>query len=113
MKKNEYNLEAEKKAQEGVKFSQEKLPYYNVLIKQFPLAIEALVERSNQGHIKYIEYDGDWNNWRRVPNPLETYNNARLRHALEHGEDNKLEHLKAEFWNCAALLQLKLEQSNG
>lgn len=96
--------------QKGVKYSDDKLPYYNVLIKQFPLAIEALVERSAQGHIKYLEYDQDWSNWKRVPDPINTYNNARLRHALEHGEDSEIEHLKAEFWNCAALLQLKLKK---
>jgi len=96
----------------GVKYSEDKLPYYTVLVKQFPLAIEALVERSNQGHKKYIENDKDWMNWKRVENPIEVYNNARIRHSLENGEDLEIEHLKAEFWNCAALLQLKLEKQN-
>lgn len=95
----------------GIKKDNEKLPYFTVLCKQFPLAIEALVSRSLQGHLKYIENDADYLNWRRIDNPEKRYQEALLRHAMYIGnEDTEIEHIAATMWNCAALLQLKLEK---
>lgn len=94
---------------EGVKYSPEKAPM-GMLLKQFPLALEAIAKRSKIGHDKYEDFDSDWMNFKRVPNAEEEYLNATVRHLAEIGDDESpLEHLKAAAWNILATLQLKLE----
>ena len=92
----------------GVKLSDDKAPM-GMILRQFPLALEAVAERSKFGHEKYIESDQDWMNFKRVPNAEEQYFNASVRHLAEIGEEDSIEHLKAAAWNILAALQLKLE----
>lgn len=97
---------------EGVKFSNDKAPMGKVL-KQFPLALEAVAMRSKYGHEKYIDFDQDWMNFKRVPNAKEQYLDAAVRHLAEIGDDeDSIGHLKAAAWNILATLQLKLEKND-
>jgi hypothetical protein len=95
----------------GVKHSKGKLPYHIVLCKQFPNAINAVVERSLQGHIKYKKWDKDWKNWERVDDPINNYSNALMRHVFNNGEDSELQHAVAVAWNSLAVLELKLKKN--
>lgn len=99
-----------KEEQKGVKLSQDKPPM-GMLLKQFPLALKGVSERSQFGHLKYVENDKDWLNFTRVPNAEEEYLNATIRHLAGIGEENKIEHLKAACWNILALLQITLEKN--
>ena len=93
----------------GVKLSKDKAPIAQIF-KQFPLALEQIALRSKFGHDKYIETDGDWMNWKRVPDAVFQYENAAARHLLKIGdEETDFEHLVAEVWNKLAVIQLKLE----
>lgn len=93
---------------QGVKLSSDKPPMAQ-LFKQFPLAFEQLALRSKMGHEKYKETDKDWMNWKRVPNAVFEYEQAKARHMLKIGEETDFEHLIAEAWNIMAIIQLKLE----
>ena len=90
-----------------------KLPYYTVLYKQFPNAIESLVKRSVQGHIKYAKYDHNWDNFKSVE--PEEYLNAALRHLKEPNEIDKelveltgqeTTHAEAALWNLVAYVEI-------
>lgn len=116
----ENNVEAALKASslfedtsnKGVKLSQEKAPM-GKLLRQFPLALEAVAFRSKFGHEKYIETDKDWLNFKRVPDAIEEYEDAIVRHLAEIGdEEDSLGHLAAAAWNILAKLQLKLENND-
>ena len=103
-------LEEAAKNKEGVKFSTEKAPMATML-RQFPLALEAVAFRSKVGHEKYKEVDHDWMNFKRVPNAIEQYSDASVRHLAGIGDDeDDLGHLKAAAWNILATLQLILEE---
>lgn len=95
----------------GQKFSSKKAPM-GKLLKQFPLALEAVAQRSKSGHNKYKETDHDWMNFKRVPNAIEEYDDAIVRHLAGIGEphETELDHLKAAAWNILAKLQLILEK---
>ena len=95
----------------GVKYSQNKAPM-GMMLKQFPLALEAVAFRSKVGHEgKYSEFDADWMNFKREPNSVDGYKDASVRHLAEIGDDeDKLGHLKAAAWNILAALQLTLEK---
>jgi hypothetical protein len=95
----------------GIKHDNEKLPYFIVLCNQFPDAINAVIQRSYMGHLKYEEFDKDWKNWERVENGYETYSNALLRHLFKEGEDSDLEHDIAVAWNALARLQIRLKEN--
>ena len=84
----------------GHKETEGKLPMYTVIAEQFPLAMEEIAQLSVIGHEKYKEYDEDWQNFSRVPDGLNHYKNAAMRHFLK-GEIN------AAAWNCLAYLELK------
>lgn len=95
----------------GVK-EQGKLPIYTVLSKQFPNALKAIVERSLIGHEKYKKHDEDFQNFLRVPNAVEEYSNAMIRHSLCVGEDTELDHYIATAWNSIARLECYLQSKN-
>lgn len=97
----------------GIKHSQGKLPYFTVLIEQFPLAIKEVVKRAEFGHQKYIETDADYKNWQRIENAEQQYKNAAMRHLFQDGEENEdeIQHLAAAAWSLLAVLQLKLNVS--
>lgn len=94
----------------GQKYSQGKAPM-GIILKQFPLALEAVAERTEFGHKKYLEHDADYMNFKRVPNAKEQYFNAAVRHLAGIGEENELEHIKASAWCILAYLQLTLEDN--
>lgn len=103
---------------EGQKNDSDKLPYFTVLFKQFPNAIQELVRCSNSGHRKYSETDKDWMNFSRVENADTRYKNAGLRHMLESGpvedmsEYGGMSHEGAVVWNFMADLEIKLRNEN-
>lgn len=95
----------------GRKDSKEKAPIYT-FCKQFKLAIEQLALRSKYGHEKYLEQDGDWQNFTRVDNPDYEYGNAEFRHALGLGDDeDELQHYVATAWNSIARLEMYLKNN--
>lgn len=95
---------------QGVKNDEDKLPYFTVLCKQFPNAINAVIKRSQQGHEKYLEADSDWKNWERVDNGYIAYSNALMRHIFNNGEDDSIEHDIAVAWNALARLEIRLRE---
>ena len=84
----------------GHKEIEGKLPMHTVIAEQFSLGLEEVAKLSVIGHEKYIEHDQDWQNFARVPDGLNHYKNAAMRHALK-GEIN------AVAWNALAYLELK------
>ena len=84
----------------GYKETEGKLPMYTVIVEQFSHALEEVAKLSVIGHEKYIKHDQDWQNFARVPDGLNHYKNAAMRHALK-GEFN------AVAWNALAYLELE------
>lgn len=97
--------------QVGAKYSDDKAPM-GIMLRQFPLALQGVAQRSLYGHNKYKEFDHDWMNFKRAPDAINQYLNATVRHLAEIGDDeNSLEHLKAAAWNILATLQITLENN--
>lgn len=94
---------------EGVKNDKEKVPLYRGLFVQFPRAMEAIAAQSAHGATKY-----SWENWRRVPNGIDRYSDAMVRHLLAeakgevHDPDSGFPHAWATAWNAIARLELML-----
>lgn len=88
----------------------EKKPNIFTYCKVNKEAITALAERMQMGHEKYEE-GLDYENFKRVEDADFEYSNAMFRHALEIGEDSKLEHYVAQAWNAVSRLQIYLEQN--
>lgn len=99
--------------EKGFKDNKDKLQFATVLKKQFPLAIKEVVKRSTLGHIKYIDTDKDFQNFTRIPDAENSFEDALLRHLFLEGEDTELEHYTAVAWNALALLELKLRNYYG
>jgi hypothetical protein len=87
-----------------------KLPMYTVIIKQFPLALQQIANRSIYGHKKYELYDHDWMNFKRVPDAVNEYQEATIRHLMNIGPETPYEHLIAAAWNLLAIIQIKEEE---
>ena len=102
----------------GVKNDSNKLPYYTVLFKQFPLAIKEVVKCSKAGHNKYKETDLDWQNFSRLEDAETRYKEAMIRHMTEEGivedmiEFGEMTHEGAVIWNALADLETKLRKEN-
>lgn len=98
----------------GQKFSNDKLPLYTVIFKQFPLALQEVAKCSQAGHKKYPN-DVDWMNFKRVEDAENQYLNAAIRHLMEEGinedmlEYGEITHISQVLWNFLAHLQIKLE----
>jgi len=93
----------------GAKYSDDKAPM-GTMLRQFPLALQGVAQRSLYGHNKYKEFDHDWMNFKRAPDAINQYLNASVRHLAEIGDDeDSIEHLKAAAWNILATLQITLE----
>ena len=97
---------------EGFKDCKGKLPLHTVFTKQFPKALIEIAKRSEYGHQKYIEQDEDYLNFKRVPNAIQEYKEARMRHNMCLGEDSEtyLDHLIAATWNGLAEIELILDE---
>lgn len=114
----EYFVEINEDEKSGVKFDNDKLPYYTVLFKQFPNALREIVKCSKAGHNKYHKTDSDWMNFTRLDNVDIRYKDAMLRHMTEEGivEDMKpygeMTHEAAVVWNALADLEVKLRTPN-
>jgi len=101
----------------GQKFSEGKLPYFQVLFKQFPRALQEVIRCSRAGNRKY-PHDTDWMNWSRVENGQIEFRNAALRHLLESETstfnadmaeyDPKIRHMAQFCWNALCSLELDL-----
>lgn len=96
---------------EGIKHSTNKPKYHTVITKHFPDALRMVVEIAMKSHFgKYAAVDQDWQNFKRVPNAIEEYSDAMMRHLLEDGDDcDALTHAGAAAWNALARLQLMIE----
>lgn len=98
----------------GQKFSDDKLPLYTVIFKQFPLALQEVAKCSQAGHKKYPN-DTDWMNFKRVGDAENQYLNAAIRHLMEEGinqdmlEYGEILHEAQCIWNLLCSLQIKLE----
>jgi hypothetical protein len=103
----------EKDKMEGQKFSADKTPLYTVFFKQFPDALVEVAKCSQAGHLKYPN-DVDWMNFKRVPNAIESYRNACVRHLMESGVNDDMEkfgtvlHQAQAIWNLLAALEIEL-----
>ena len=115
---SELKLHFEKieETQKGVKNDSDKLPYYIVLFKQFPLALKEVVKCSKAGNQKYKDTDSDFQNFSRVQNAETRYKDAMLRHLLESGQVEDMQkygemtHEAAVVWNALADLEIKLRK---
>ena len=102
----------------GVKLDLSKLPYYTVLFKQFPLALQEVMKCSKAGNQKYHETDLDWQNFSRVEKAETRYKDAMLRHLAEEGSVEDMEkyggmtHEGAVVWNALLDLEVKLRRNN-
>ena len=103
-------------SKKGVKNDSDKLPYYTVIFKQFPLALREIMKCSKAGNNKYHETDKDWMNFSRVENANIRYKDAMLRHMTETGivedmiEFGEMTHEGAVVWNALADLEVKLRK---
>ncbi len=100
----------------GQKFSDDKLPLYTVIFKQFPLALQEVAKCSQAGHKKYPN-DVDWMNFKRVGDAENQYLNAAIRHLMQEGinEDmlgyGTILHEAQVIWNLMSRLEIKLEKN--
>lgn len=106
----------------GQKFSKDKLPWYQVIFDQFPLALEEVIRASNGGHLKYLDHgDEDWQNFSRVPDAKNQYLNAAMRHLKESKNhtfdkdmselDPNIRHLAQFIWNGLAALEVEMRNT--
>lgn len=91
------------------KFDEGKPPIFDGFLRYFPHAIEAVAMVSEYGYRKY----GAWGGWRKVPDAIARYTNAKARHSnLEtmgddyDSGDSGLAHAAQEAWNAMARLEL-------
>lgn len=102
------NMEERATYQTGVKYSDTKPPIFTMM-NQFSYAMVALAARSEAGHEKYKEHDQDWQNFSRVPDAINQYNNGAIRHLLGLcGNETEIGHKAAAAWNLVAALELEI-----
>jgi hypothetical protein len=94
---------------QGVKFDQGKSPLRRGLIEYFPRACLEVAKVSEFGASKYA-----WEGWRSVPDALERYGDAGMRHAAYAAisatdDESGLLHAAHEAWNAMARLEMLLE----
>jgi hypothetical protein len=93
----------------GAKLDAGKICAFRGAVDYFPRAIEAVAAVSTFGAIKY-----DWAGWKSVPDGIERYSDALMRHLLaeskgdRHDPDSGLLHAAHSAWNMLAVLELKL-----
>jgi hypothetical protein len=96
----------------GTKYDEGKVPVFRGMLVQFPRAMEAVAALSARGAIKY-----SWSNWRWVPDGVDRYSDAMVRHLLAeakgevHDPDTGLPHAWATAWNALARLELMLGEA--
>lgn len=94
----------------GMKYDGDK-QLANILFQDFPRALEAVVAVATFGANKYQR-----NSWTTVPNAMERYSDAMVRHQLAMGRgeaydhESRLLHYAHFAWNALATLELLLRQ---
>lgn len=93
----------------GSKLDSGKPCVFRGLIEYFPRASMAVAEVSTFGAQKYV-----WKGWETVPDGLNRYSDAMMRHILKEGmgevndPDSKLLHAAHTAWGALARLELML-----
>lgn len=94
----------------AVKYDAGKTPVFRGAIAYFPRAIQAVAAISAFGATKYA-----WAGWRHVPDGLDRYTDAMVRHLITEAEgqdvdpDSGLSHAAHCAWNALARLELILQ----
>lgn len=95
----------------AVKYDGGKPSLYRGVVKYFPRAVEAVGEISTFGASKYA-----WNGWEAVPDGIERYSDAMVRHLIAEGRsetvdpDSGLLHAAHAAWGALARLELILRE---
>lgn len=112
-KEREKTLYQQNNLMDWQKDTKSKPHMYTVMFEQFPKALMEVVKCSELWHKKY-ELDGDWQNFKRVPNPKD-YLEATLRHlgkskwTLTKSDDGDIYHLAQCAWNLLAYLEICID----
>ncbi len=102
--------------QPGAKEDGSKVPVRSLLLEYFPRALTEVAKVSDFGARKYTPHG-----WRSVPNGIERYADAGMRHAIAEitgghlDRETGLHHAAHEAWNALARLELMLteEENSG
>jgi hypothetical protein len=92
-----------------IKHDQNKPPIAQGVLCMFPRAIRAVANISAHGAEKY-----SWYNWLTVPDGVERYRDAQVRHVMDEAVDGPNDpdsghlHAAAAAWNALARLELIL-----
>lgn len=84
----------------------------HLMASDFPYALWEIARVATYGAEKYTEHG-----WHSVPDGIERYSEAMMRHYFQHVAGNSvdaesnLSHLAHMAWNALAVLQLTLEQN--
>jgi hypothetical protein len=96
----------------AVKYDTGKPPVARGAVHYFPRAITGVAAVSAFGATKYA-----WNGWLHVPDGVDRYSDAMVRHMLEEAKGNVLDddsglpHYLHTCWNALAVAELKLLQA--
>ena len=91
-----------------------KPPVYRGVLSYFPRAIASVAAVSHFGANKYA-----WKGWQHVPDGIDRYSDAMVRHMLLEGTDEVLDdesglaHSAHVAWNALARLELMLREQDG
>lgn len=107
--KNEQEIEAAGSSQQpgAVKYDAGKSPIFKGAVAYFPIAIEGVAAVSNFGATKYA-----WDGWRGVPDGLNRYTDAMVRHLVAEAKgevldpESGLPHAWHVAWNALARTEL-------
>ena len=93
----------------GAKLDAGKAPMLRGVLCYFPLALEQVARVSEYGSKKY-----SWKGWESVPDGINRYGDALVRHLVQEGEDKDtgLLHASHAAWNALARLELMLRERN-
>lgn len=95
----------------GIKYDGGKAPVFRGAIGYFPRAVEAVASISAFGASKYA-----WNGWEHVPDGINRYTDAMVRHLVREGKgevldsDSGLLHAAHVAWGALARLELILRE---
>ena len=95
----------------AVKYDGGKASAFRGVIKYFPRAVYAVAEVSTFGAKKYA-----WNAWESVPDGIDRYSDAMVRHLLREGQEEVLDsdsgllHAAHTAWGALARLELMLRE---
>lgn len=90
-----------------------KAPIYRGVLSYFPNAVAEVATVSDFGATKYA-----WNGWLHVPNGIDRYSDALVRHLAQEGAgeiydpESGLRHASHVAWGALARLELMLRKAN-